>query len=198
MDYVDPIKRLIRAISRLPGVGEKTATRHALHMLNSKDGYIDDLIGALEDVRDSVTICSGCRTFSDANPCNICASSSRNSSKVCVVTDYKDMAAIESTGEYDGRYYILHGSLAPLKGIGPEELHLEPLMELARDEGIEEVILATAFDTEGETTATYLTKVLKPYNLVVSRLATGVPVGSYVEYMDRVTLSRAMEGRRVL
>jgi recombination protein RecR len=144
-----------------------------------------------------VALCSGCMSFSSADPCHICADELRDAGTVCVVSDYKDMMALESAGGYGGRYHVLHGNLAPLKGIGPDELRIKELLEKVRANGVEEVILATGFDAEGEATSAYIAGLLKPYQVKLTRLASGVPVGSYVEYMDSVTLSRAMDGRRV-
>jgi recombination protein RecR len=197
MRYAEPIDRLIKAFSRLPGIGEKTAARLALYILNSKSEYVDELAASLSDLKHMVALCSGCMSFSSADPCHICADELRDAGTVCVVSDYKDMMALESAGGYGGRYHVLHGNLAPLKGIGPDELRIKELLEKVRANGVEEVILATGFDAEGEATSAYIAGLLKPYQVKLTRLASGVPVGSYVEYMDSVTLSRAMDGRRV-
>ncbi len=197
MRYAEPIDRLIKAFSRLPGIGEKTAARLALYILNSKSEYVDELAASLSDLKHRVALCSGCMSFSAADPCHICADEQRDAGTVCVVSDYKDMMALESAGGYGGRYHVLHGNLAPLKGIGPDELRIKELLEKVRANGVEEVILATGFDAEGEATSAYIAGLLKPYQVKLTRLASGVPVGSYVEYMDSVTLSRAMDGRRV-
>ncbi|MBI5643200.1 MAG: recombination protein RecR [Deltaproteobacteria bacterium] len=196
MQYAEPINNLIKAISRLPGIGEKTATRLALYILNSKKEYVDELSSCLLGVKDKVTLCSVCMTFSDTDPCIICKDDSRDASIICVVSDYKDMMALEGMGGYKGRYHILHGNLAPLKGIGPDELRIHELISRVDSSAVKEVILATGFDSEGEATAAYLSRLLKPYNVKLTRLASGIPVGSYVEYMDGATLGRALEGRR--
>lgn len=196
MQYAEPILRLIRALSRLPGVGEKSATRMALFILNSRDGYVDELSGCLLDVKEKVAFCSVCFTFSDADPCGICGDTSRNPSIVCVVSDYKDMMAMEGMGGYKGSYHVLHGSLSPLKGVGPEDLRIKELTERVATGEVSEVILATGFDPEGEATSSYLAGLLRPFGVKITRLASGVPVGSIVEYMDGATLSRALEGRR--
>ncbi len=196
MQYAEPIDSLIKAIARLPGIGEKTATRLALFILNAKREYVDELASSLVGVKERVSLCSVCMTFSDTDPCGICSSASRDASVICVVSDYRDMAAIESMGGYSGTYHILHGSLAPLKGIGPEEIRINELAARVAAGGVAEVILATGFDSEGEATAAYLARMLKPTGVRLTRLASGVPVGSYVEYMDGATLGRAMEGRR--
>lgn len=213
MQYAEPIQRLIKALSRLPGIGGKTATRLALFVLNSDKAYADELAGSLTGVKEKVGICSRCMTFSDADPCPICNDESRDRSTVCVVGDYKDMAAIEAAGTYRGVYHILHGLLAPLKGIGPEEIRLGELLErvgqkvgqkVGIDSGngeggggaLKEVILATGFDGEGEATAAYIMELLKPSGIKLTRIASGVPMGSHIEYMDQATLGAAMDGRR--
>ncbi|MEE9615241.1 MAG: recombination mediator RecR [Thermodesulfobacteriota bacterium] len=201
MQYAEPIKRLVEAFSRLPGIGEKTASRLALYVLNAKGGEggcAEELAKALTEVKQSVGLCSECMSFSERDPCPICADNARDPSTVCVVGDYKDMAALESVGSYMGRYHILHGSLAPLKGIGPDEIRIKELLKRVDGGGVKEVILATSFDAEGEATAVYLMKLLKQYGAKLTRLASGVPVGSYIEYMDPSTLGRAMEGRKEL
>jgi recombination protein RecR len=197
MRYAEPIDRLINAFSRLPGIGEKTAARLALYILNSKSEYVDELAASLSGLKDGVALCSCCMSFSSVDPCHICADELRDSGTVCVVSDYKDMMALESAGGYKGRYHVLHGNLAPLKGIGPDELRIKELLDRVGANGVEEVILATGFDAEGEATSTYIAGLLKPYQVKLTRIASGVPVGSYVEYMDSVTLSRAMDGRKV-
>ncbi|MBI5492772.1 MAG: recombination protein RecR [Deltaproteobacteria bacterium] len=196
MRYAEPINNLIKAITRLPGIGEKTATRLALFILNSKEGYVEELSNCLKAVKEKVALCSECMTFSDADPCGICNDPGRDPSAVCVVSDYRDMMALESMGGYKGRYHILHGSLAPLKGIGPDELRIDELIRRVEAGAVREVILATGFDSEGEATSAYLARLLKPYGLKLTRIASGIPVGSFIEYMDGATLGRAMEGRK--
>jgi recombination protein RecR len=197
MLYAEPIDRLIKAFSRLPGIGEKTAARLALYILNAKGDYVDELVASLSDISHKVALCSSCMSFSSVDPCRICADELRDAATVCVVSDYKDMMALEAAGGYSGRYHVLHGNLAPLKGVGPDELRIKELLERVGANGVEEVILATGFDAEGEATSTYIAGLLKPYHVKLTRIASGVPVGSYVEYMDSVTLSRAMDGRKV-
>ncbi|MDP2690622.1 MAG: recombination mediator RecR [Deltaproteobacteria bacterium] len=196
MQYAEPIDSLIKAITRLPGIGEKTATRLALYILNAKREYVDELAASLVGVKEKVALCSVCMTFSDTDPCGICADAGRDASTICVVSDYKDMMALESMGGYSGTYHILHGSLAPLKGVGPDDLRIGELAGRVAAGGVGEVILATGFDSEGEATSAYLARLLKPAGVKLTRLASGVPVGSFVEYMDGATLVRAMEGRR--
>ena len=196
MQYAEPINNLIRAISRLPGIGEKTATRLALFILNADTEYARGLAEAIASVKDKVSLCPVCMTFSDEAPCRICADAERDSATICVVSDYKDMMAIEDAGGYTGRYHILHGSLAPLKGVGPEELRIKELIGRVTGDDVKEVVLATGFDAEGEATSTYLAKLLKPCGVKLTRIASGVPVGGHEEYMDGATLERALEGRR--
>jgi recombination protein RecR len=196
MQYAEPIDRLIKAITRLPGIGEKTATRLALYILNAKQEYVGELVESLLNVKEKVALCSGCMTFSDTDPCQVCSDEGRDALTVCVVSDYKDMMALEAMGGYRGTYHILHGSLAPLKGVGPDDLKIRELVDRVERNGVKEVILATGFDSEGEATSAYLARLLKPCGARLTRLASGVPVGSYVEYMDGATLGRAMEGRK--
>lgn len=198
MQYAEPINNLIRAISRLPGIGEKSATRLALFVLNADREYVASLAEAIATVKEKVSLCSVCMTFSDTDPCRICSDAGRDADTVCVVSDYKDMTAIESMGGYKGTYHILHGNLAPLKGVGPDELRLKELMKRVESRAIREVILATGFDSEGEATAVYISRLLKPFGVKTTRLASGIPVGSYVEFMDGATLGRALSGRREL
>ncbi|MFQ5466162.1 MAG: recombination mediator RecR [Thermodesulfobacteriota bacterium] len=195
MQYAEPILRLIKALSRLPGVGEKSATRMALFILNTKEGYVDELTGALAEVKEKVSFCSVCFTFSDVDPCGTCGDPARDPATVCVVSDYKDMTALEGMGGYRGAYHVLHGSLSPLKGVGPDDLRIGELSRRVASGAVREVILATGFDPEGEATSAYLAETLKPFGVKITRLATGVPVGGFVEYMDPATLGRALEGR---
>ncbi len=196
MQYAEPIDRLIKAFSRLPGVGEKSATRLAMYILNANREYVNELADSLVGVKEKVSLCSVCMTFSDIDPCAICSGHSRDLSTICVVSDYKDMMALESMGGYKGTYHILHGNLAPLKGIGPDELKISELAQRVSSGKVSEVILATGLDAEGETTAIYLSRLLKPSGARLTRIASGIPVGSFVEYMDGATLVRAMDGRR--
>ncbi len=198
MRYAEPIDRLIKAFSRLPGVGEKSATRLALYVLNSGRDYASELAASVMAVKDKVSLCPVCMTFSDSNPCVICADPLRDAALVCVVSDYKDMMALEAMGGYRGAYHILHGSLAPLKGVGPDDLKINELIGRLGRGGIKEVILATGFDAEGEATTMYVAGLVKPFGVAVTRIASGVPVGGFVEYMDGATLGRAMDGRRAL
>jgi recombination protein RecR len=196
MQYVEPISRLISAFAKLPGIGEKTAGRLALYVLNVEKGYASELAESLMGVKENISLCTMCMGFSDIDPCALCSDSSRDASLVCVVSDFKDMAALEATGHFTGVYHILHGNLAPLKGVGPDEIKIGELVERVRAGGVSEIILATGFDVEGDATANYLLKILKSFDVKVTRIASGVPVGSYIEYMDPSTLDRAMNARK--
>ncbi len=198
MRYAPAIERLIKALTRLPGVGEKSAARLALFILNADRGYAEEFAAAVSGVKDATAMCSRCMAFSEADPCAVCSSAGRDSATVCVVSDFKDMVALESSGNYRGTYHILHGNLAPLKGVGPDEIRIKELLRRAESNGIKEVILATGFDAEGEATSAYIAGLLKQYGIRLTRLASGVPVGSYVEFMDPATLTRAMEGRKAV
>ncbi|OGQ57193.1 MAG: recombination protein RecR [Deltaproteobacteria bacterium RIFCSPLOWO2_02_FULL_53_8] len=198
MQYAAPITRLIKAFTGLPGIGEKTAARLALFVLNSKKEYAEGFAAALMAVKEQVSLCSVCMTFSDTDPCVICSDVTRDAGAVCVVSDYKDMVALEAMAGYKGRYHILHGSLAPLKGVGPDEIRLAELLKRTDSGTVNEVILATGFDAEGDATATYIAGILNGRGLNVTRIASGVPVGGSVEYMDGATLGRAMNGRKAV
>ena len=180
MSSSDPIKRLVHAFTRLPGIGEKSATRLAFHVL---------------DADDRIRLCSVCCNLTEADPCRFCADPRRDAAIICVVESVPGLMAIERTGEYRGRYHVLHGVLAPLDGIGPDELHLRELIARLRGE-VEEVIVATNPSVEGEATALYIHRLAAPLGVRVTRIASGVPIGSDLEYADQVTLSRALEGRR--
>lgn len=195
MQYAEPIARLINAFSKLPGIGRKTASRLALFILNSDRRYVEDLSSCLMGVKESVGLCSTCMIFSEQDPCFICSDAARDASTICVVSDYKDLVALEDAGVYNGRYHILHGALMPLKGIGPDDIKIKELVERVEGGEVNELILATGFDSEGEVTAQYIMKLLKRRGLKLSRIASGVPVGSLIEYMDSTTLARALKGR---
>ncbi len=196
MKGVEPITRLVSALSALPGVGEKTASRLALYVMNSSDAYVRELADSLIGAKDDVTLCSVCMGFSETDPCAICSELSRDHSLICVVSDFKDMAAIEGTGSYNGLYHILHGALSPLKGVGPDEIKIKELLMRLSSGTVSELLIATGFDVEGEATANYIAKLTKPIGLTITRIASGVPVGSFIEYMDKNTLERALSGRR--
>jgi len=196
--FAKAIERLVRELSKFPGVGEKTATRLALHILRSSTEDVHSLAESILAVKEKVQLCTVCFNMSDSEKCNICKNESRDSRLVCVVEGPQDVAAIERTGEFRGLYHVLHGVLSPLDGIGPEDLKIESLVEKVASGRIEEVIMATNPKVEGETTALYVAKLLKPFGVKVTRLAQGLPMGGELEYFDEATVSKALEGRRVL
>ncbi len=195
-DRTDPIGRLIRLLSKLPGIGEKTATRLAFHVLRAPPEYARDLAQALLEVKEKIRLCQICMNLTEQSPCPLCADVRRDPGVVCVVATPPDLFAIERTGGFRGRYHVLHGVLSPLSGVGPDELRIQGLVERVRAGGVEEIILATSPTVEGEATAAYLSRLLKPLGPRVTRIAMGVPVGSDLEWADEVTMSKALEGRR--
>ncbi len=196
----DPIGRLIRELAKLPGVGEKTATRLAFHILRAPIEYSRDLASALAEVKEKIRLCSTCMNLTEQDPCNLCADVRRNPHIVCVVASPPDLFAVERTGGFRGRYHVLHGVLSPLEGIGPDDLRLRELLTRLGDNDeatqIRELIIATSPNVEGEATALYLAKVVKPLGVRVTRIASGLAVGGEIEYADGLTISRALEGRR--
>ena len=195
----DPIARLTVLFAKLPGVGEKTAQRLAFHVLKSPPEYASDLAAALLALRDEVRLCGSCCNLTAQDPCAICKDPQRDPKIICVVESVPDLLAVERTREFRGRYHVLHGALSPLDGIGPDQLRIKELLaRLGPDCGVEEVIVATDPTVEGEATALYLTRLLKPLGVKVSRIAQGVPMGGDLEYADQVTLARALQGRREL
>jgi len=199
----DPIQRLTAELAKLPGIGEKTAQRLAFHILRAKPGYARDLATAIVDVVEKVRLCSICCSLTEADPCALCGDDRRDDRIVCVVENVPDLLAVERTREFRGRYHVLHGALSPLDGIGPDQLRVKELVRriATPPEGrarVEEVIVATNPDVEGEATALYLTRLLKPSGVRVTRIAQGVPMGGDLEYADQVTLARALAGRREL
>lgn len=192
------IGRLIKELCKLPGIGEKTATRLAFHILRQPPQYAHDLAGALIEVKDKVGLCSSCLNLSERDPCEICGDLNRDGSAICVVENPSDVLAVERTKQFRGKYHILHGTISPLDGIGPNDIKIAELQRRIESSDVKEVIIATNASVEGETTALYLTKVLKPRGIKLSRIASGVPIGSDLEYVDASTLSRAFEARRQL
>lgn len=197
MQQPDPIKRLIHAFSRLPGIGEKTATRLAFFVLDADDFVPRELAEALMEASSKVRLCSVCCNLTESDPCQICADTRRDSTVICVVESVPSLMAIERTGEYRGLYHVTHGVFSPLEGIGPDELHLRELVNRLRGD-VQEIIVATNPSVEGEATALYIQRLCRPLGVKVSRIASGVPIGSDLEYADQVTLARALEGRREL
>lgn len=191
------IEKLISELNNLPGVGRKSAGRLAYHIANIPKERIDSLIMAIKNVSENVKRCKTCFTLSDGDICNICSNENRNKKQIMVVENERDLLAYENVGEYKGVYHVLGGALSPLTGIGPNELKIKELMMRLKDD-IEEVIIATNSSVEGETTATYLAKLIKPLNIKVTRIASGVPVGGDIENIDEATLLTAFNGRRTL
>jgi len=198
MAVADPIARLVKELARLPGIGEKTAQRLAFHVLEAGPGYAEALAAAVLGVVRDVRCCSTCQTLTDRDPCSICADPRRDGRVICVVEGVPDLLAVERTHEFRGRYHVLHGALSPLDGVGPSDLKVRELLVRLEREPAEEVVIATNPDVEGEATALYLAKLLKPVGVRVTRIAQGVPMGGDLEYADQVTLARALAGRREL
>ncbi|HEX4802990.1 MAG TPA: recombination mediator RecR [Myxococcaceae bacterium] len=192
----EPLERLIQELSRLPGVGPKTAQRLAFHMLRSDRSRVESLARAIEDVKARIGYCERCYNIAEGSLCFICASPRRDASLLCVVESALDVLAIERTSEFGGVYFVLHGVISPIDGVGPEQIHVSELLSRVGSEGIGEVIIATDADIEGEATAVYLQRALAPLGVKVTRPAHGLPVGGDLEYADELTLARAMAGRR--
>ena len=196
MAQTPSMSRLIAQLAKLPGIGEKTASRLAFHVLRSERDYAQALAEALLAVKDETRLCSVCFALTETEPCPLCADPRQSNDVLCVVEEPADLLAIERVREFRGRYHVLHGTLAPLDGVGPDDLKIQPLLVRLRDEPVREVILATNPTAEGEATALYLAKLLKPLGLRVTRIAHGLPVGADLEYADVMTVGRALEGRR--
>jgi len=196
--HAKPIDQLIDALTRLPGIGRKTAARLAFHILRSNLSEAQALARAILDVKEKIHLCSICFNLTDEDPCQICQDEHRNKEVLCVVEGPNDLIAIENTGSFHGAYHVLHGAISPLEGIGPDDLKTKELMGRLRSEGTKEVILATNPTVEGGATALYLTDLIKSLGIKVTRIAYGIPMGGEIEYSDNVTLSKALEGRREL
>ena len=192
----DPIQRLVVELAKLPGIGEKTAQRLAFYVLKAPREYARDLAAAIAEVVEKVRLCSICCALTEADPCGLCTDPKRNPKLLCVIEGVSDQLAIERTREYQGRYHVLHGVLSPLEGIGPDQLRIKELIARLGSGEVEEVIVATNPDVEGDVTALYLTKLIRPLGIKVTRIAQGVPMGGDLEYADQVTLARALSGRR--
>jgi len=202
METNDPITNLVSALAKLPGIGERTASRLAFFILNEPDTLADELAGAIEQVKNEVGLCERCCNLTDVDLCSICQSTRRERGTICVVANTPDLRAIENTGEYQGTYHVLHGLISPLEGVGPDDLYVSELLDRMKSpehnggEPVEEVIVATSPSVDGEATSLYLSKVIKPLDIQISRIASGVPIGSDLEYTDKSTLSRALSERR--
>ena len=196
MSYYSPsIEKLIESFEKLPSIGHKTAARLAFHILNQPNEQTKEFIEAIINAKKNLKYCSKCYNISDTDPCNICSNTKRDEKMICVVEDVRDIIAMERTHEYKGVYHVLHGSISPMNGIGPEEIKIKELLNRLHENKINEVILATNPRVEGEATAMYIAKLIKPFGVKVTRIAHGIPVGGDLEYTDEVTLIKAMEGR---
>jgi recombination protein RecR len=200
LEYSEPVTKLIDEFKRLPGVGHKSAQRLAFHVLRMTQADVDRFVAALEEVKRKIVSCTVCNNLTDVDPCRFCSSTARDRSIICVVEEPYNLVAVEKTRSYNGLYHVLHGSLSPIRGLGPEDLRLQNLLPRLRPEnndGIEvrEVILATNPNTEGEATASYISRLLKPLGVRVTRIAMGMPVGSDLEFVDEVTMDKALTNR---
>jgi recombination protein RecR len=197
-DFAEPLARLIQNVKRLPGIGQKSAQRIAFHVLRAKREDIDDLIQALIDVKEKLGLCAQCNNISDSELCSYCRDESRDRSVICVLEEPHNVLPIETTRQFHGVYHILHGAISPLRGIGPEQLRIKSLLSRIQDHQVNEIIVATNPTVEGEATAAYLSRLLKPLGLKVTRIAMGIPVGSDLEFADEVTMLKSLENRREL
>jgi len=196
MSHPESLSRLIERLQKLPGIGAKSAQRLAYHVLRTPREDADLLCAAIQDVKERVTYCTVCNNITDVDPCRFCADERRERHVICVVEEPQNVAVIEKTREFRGLYHVLMGALSPLQGVGPDDLKIKGLLSRVADGSVTEVVLATNPNVEGEATALYLARLLKPLGLRVTRIATGIPVGSDIEYADEITMSKAMAGRR--
>lgn len=196
--YPGPISKLIEGFMKLPGIGPKTAGRLAFFVLNMEEDDVLELAKALVNAKRQLVYCSSCQNITDTDPCRLCQDQSRDRSIICVMQEPKDVMAMEKTNEYNGLYHVLHGAISPVDGIGPEDIRVTELLQRLEDDDIQEIILATNPTIEGEATAMYISKLVKPFGIRVTRIAHGLPVGGDLEYADEVTLTKALEGRRDL
>ena len=195
-EYAKPVARLIDALRHLPGIGAKSAQRIAFHILKADRAEADEITAAIQDLKDKIGLCEICHNVTETNPCSYCSDPTRDPKQLCIVEEPGNLVPIEKTGHYRGLYHVLHGALSPLQGIGPEQLRIANLVERIRSGAVEEVIVATNPTVDGESTAAYLARLLKPEGVRVTRIAMGVPVGGDLEYVDQVTIAKSMEGRK--
>jgi recombination protein RecR len=200
LEYSEPVTKLIDEFKRLPGIGQKSAQRLAFHVLRMSESDVERFVGALEEVKRKIVMCSVCNNLTDVDPCRFCTSRSRDRSVICVVEEPYNLVAVEKTRSYNGLYHVLHGALSPIRGLSPEDLRLANLLPRLRPENnegvaVREVILATNPNTEGEATASYVSRLLKPLGVRTTRIAMGMPVGSDLEYVDEVTMDKALANR---
>ena len=199
MSYYSPsIEKLIEAFEKLPSIGNKTAARLAFYMLDATEEETNEFVNAILEAKKNLKYCSKCFNISDTDPCQICKNEKRDHSVICVVEDVRDVVAMERTHEFKGVYHVLHGSISPMNGVGPDDIKIKELLSRIMNDDIKEIILATNPRVEGEATAMYISKLVKPMGIKVTRIAHGIPVGGDLEYTDEVTLSMALEGRREL
>ncbi|EFE27806.1 recombination protein RecR [Filifactor alocis ATCC 35896] len=196
--YSNHIDQLIERLGKLPGIGYKTAQRLAFYIINMPKDEVIGLANAMQNAKEHITYCEVCYNISDANPCSICDSKTRDSATICVVEDPRDVAAMERTREYHGKYHVLHGTISPSQAITPDMIRIKELMSRLHDPEIKEIIIATNTTIDGEATAMYLARLIKPFGIKVTRIAHGLPVGANLEFADDVTIGRALEGRREL
>ena len=194
--YSPSIEKLIESFEKLPSIGSKTAARLAFYILNASEEETNEFIKSIQDAKKNLKYCSKCYNISDTDPCPICANPKRDQSIICVVEDVRDIVAMERTHEYKGVYHVLHGSISPMNGVGPDDIKIKELLSRLMEGTVKEVILATNPRVEGEATAMYLSKLIKPLDIKVTRIAHGIPVGGDLEYTDEITLAKALEGRR--
>lgn len=195
-DFAEPLARLIQEFKRLPGVGQKSAQRLAFHVLRASRDDAAHLAQALLDVKDTLVLCAQCNNISDSELCNFCRDPNRERTSICVVEEPHNILPVETTRQFHGLYHVLHGSISPLRGIGPDHLRIKNLLERLRDGDVQEIIIATNPTVEGEATAMYLSRLLKPLEIKVTRIGMGIPVGSDLEFADEVTMSKSLENRR--
>ena len=199
MSYYSPsIEKLIQSFEKLPSIGNKTAARLAFYILNASEEETNEFVSSIINAKKNLKYCSKCYNISDTDPCTICGNPKRDQSQICVVEDVRDIIAMERTHEFKGVYHVLHGSISPMNGLGPEDIKIKELLARLMDGQVKEVILATNPRVEGEATAMYLSKLIKPLGVSVTRIAHGIPVGGDLEYTDEITLTKALEGRREL
>ena len=194
--FVPPLEILIEQFAKLPGIGRKTATRLAFHVLNSSTEDAKAFANAITNAKEQVKLCKICQNITDTETCSLCESPKRDKSVICVTESPKDVISIEKTNEYHGLYHVLHGAISPMDNIGPNDIKIPELLERLKDDTVKEVIMATNPTIEGEATAMYIAKLIKPFGIKVTRIAHGIPVGGDLEYADEITLTKAMEGRR--
>ena len=197
-EFSPSIEKLIESFEKLPSIGNKTAIRLAFYMLNTSEEQANEFVKSIQDARKNLKFCSKCFNISDTDPCEICSNAKRDQSQICVVEDVKDVIAIEKIHEFKGLYHVLHGTISPMDGIGPDDIRIKELLARLMDGSVKEVILATNPKVEGEATAMYISKLVKPMGVKVTRLAHGIPVGGDLEYTDEFTLGKALEGRTEL